>query len=59
MQPNDPVTLTRDVEAALVPAGTAVTGSDAEIDRDFDANVEGLEGNTDDSELVERLPTDG
>jgi excinuclease ABC subunit C len=43
----------REIEEA---GGTAVTGTSAEIDGDFDANVEGLEGNTDDSELVEVVP---
>jgi excinuclease ABC subunit C len=36
--------------------GNAMTGTDAAIDGDFDANVEGLEGDTDDSELVESIP---
>jgi len=34
----------------------AVTGSSAEIDSDFDGNVEGTEAVTDESELVEVLP---
>jgi excinuclease ABC subunit C len=34
----------------------AITGTSAEIDGDFDANVEGLEGDTHDSELVEVVP---
>ncbi|MBL9017440.1 MAG: excinuclease ABC subunit UvrC [Myxococcales bacterium] len=38
--------------------GNAVTSTEAAIDRDFDANVEGLEGDTIDSELVESLPVD-
>jgi excinuclease ABC subunit C len=36
--------------------GAAITGTSAEIDGDFDANVEGLDGFTNDSELVEVVP---
>ena len=36
--------------------GTAITGTSAEIDGDFDANVEGLDGFTEDTGLVEELP---
>ncbi len=39
--------------------GPAVTSSEAEIDGDFDANVEGLEADTEASELVEAIPSDG
>jgi len=39
--------------------GNAVTGTEAAIDGDFDANVEGLEGDTTDNELVETIPSDG
>ena len=44
----------REIEEA---GGTAVTGTSAEIDGDFDANVEGLDGFTDDSGLVEVVPS--
>ncbi|CAN5916338.1 excinuclease ABC subunit UvrC [soil metagenome] len=38
--------------------GPTVTGTEAEIDGDFDANVEGLEADTEGSELVETIPSD-
>ncbi|MBA3458907.1 MAG: excinuclease ABC subunit UvrC [Deltaproteobacteria bacterium] len=38
--------------------GAALTGTDSEIDGDFDANVEGLEGDTDGTELTESIPRD-
>ena len=38
--------------------GNAMTATSAAIDGDFDANVEGLEGDTTDSELVESIPAD-
>ena len=44
----------REIEEA---GGTAVTATSAEIDGDFDANVEGLDGFTEDSGLVEALPS--
>ena len=39
--------------------GATVTGTEAEIDGDFDANVEGLEADTEGSELIEAIPSDG
>jgi excinuclease ABC subunit C len=38
--------------------GSALTGTDSAIDGDFDANVEGHEGDTEGNELVESIPSD-